>query len=403
MEKATDWLISIQDKTGGWGQYQGASPNVLNTAESILAMLDTKQCKAGDDTIQKGIDYLKFSQLVGNRAPHRTDEGAWGRLIPGDDGPDRHLPETVRSAFALLALNASGEPTHDPSVSKGLHWLVRTSNADGGWGYTAGHESSLFPSCMALCVLLRLHDAGDKALKDKLREPIEKGLTHLHDAYRNPLGSFGRQADLVAAHTLYALRTLRLARDQGFRVERRDIEDAVGWIGGQGPCVTQWVNEFIKIGDKDPPYAFTHVTPALYLDTFGADLSANDAIARESMIVMHGDMDRVSCGFSGRRPVSWATAKSLIGLAAVHGIFHAFPEREIPTGQVQGRQYLFLLLVSICVLATVVALSGKLSSEYVGVMGLVILACLLIYGYITERSFIEVLLARKWLQKRLDK
>ncbi len=63
MEKATGWLISIQDKSGGWGEYQGATPNVLNTAEAILALVDSNQCSAGNDRIQKAVDYLKSCQL----------------------------------------------------------------------------------------------------------------------------------------------------------------------------------------------------------------------------------------------------------------------------------------------------------------------------------------------------
>jgi hypothetical protein len=158
----------------------------------------------------------------------------------------------------------------------------------------------------------------------------------------------------------------------------------------------------IDVGDEvSGSYTFTHVTPAIYLDTFGSGLSANDVIARESMSGMHDNMDPMSCGFSGKRPVSWATAKSLVGLAAVRGIFQDFPEREMPTGQVQGRQYLFLFLVAICGSATALAFDEKLTPLYAEIIGMVVLACLLVYGYISERSFIDVLLTQKRLRKKV--
>ncbi len=325
-------------------------------------------------------------------------------MISSDDGHDRHQPDIVRSAFALLALNTAGKPVHDPSVEKGLDWLLRIRNHDGGWGYAGPRESHLFPTCIVLRALLRLHGAGNDALQHKLSEPIEKALAHLHYAYRNAGGSFGREADLVAAHSLYAIRALRLARDQGFKVERRDIEDAVAWIGQQGSSATRWVDESITISDKDSgPYTFTHVTPALYLDAFGADLSASDVIARESMIAMHDDMDPISCGMSGKRPVSWATAKSLIGFAAVRSIFHDFPERELTTGQAQGRQYLLLFLLAILCSATIVSLAGKNNNQFVAVALPVMLASLLVYGYISEQSFLRAMLAEFRLRKKVAK
>ena len=393
--RASKWLMSIQDNGGGWGEYDGAAPNVLNTAETILALIDSGECEAGAHVIQRGVHYLETAQLVGKHAPHAADSGSWGRQIVEEDKPARHLPDTVRSAFALLALNCAGKSPQDASIRHGLDWLLRIVNPDGGWGYAAKHESQLFPTCVVLRAMLQLHGAGDDSLKERLAEPITRGLAHLHQHYRNPDGSFGRAADLIVPHTLYALRTLLLARDKNFKVDRDAIGDAIAWVSLQGGGVTRWVNELIEIGPKKSgPYTFTHVTPALYLDTFSGQARATDAIARESMLVMHDNMDPVSCGMSGRRPVSWATAKALSGLAAVRGVIPTFPARNLPTGQVEPRHYLLAFLVLICGSATAVALADKMSNEYVGVMVLVVLAGLLIYGFISEQSFINALVAQ---------
>ncbi len=394
--RASTWLISIQDQSGGWGEYQGAAANSLNTAEAILALLESHEREAGDQIIQAGVQFLESNQLPGKHVAHHhaAVDGSWGRRISTEDGQMHYLPDTVRSAFVLLALNVAGKSCQDKSVSRGLEWLLRTVPSDGGWGYAPGGASQLFPTCMALRVMLRLRRASE-AVKATVDEPIRRGLKYLHERHHNEGGSFGRIGELLVPHTLYALRALQLARDEGFQTERHDIDDARSWINQKGPDVTRWFNETIEISKKEGgSYTFTYVTPALYLDTFDGILSAKDPLAQESMIVMHDNMEPVSCGMSGKRPVSWATAKALFGLTAVRNIFPTFPEREIPTAaQVQGRKYLFGFLVLILGAATVVALAGKISSEYAGIITLVVLAGLLIYGFISERSFREAFLA----------
>jgi squalene cyclase len=147
------WLASLQDhQSGGWGEYKGAHTNDLNTAEAILALLASGEFQAGDAIIQKGAAYLVRSQLDATDALPE-DAGAWARRVPGEVGSERYLPDTVRSAFALLALNCAGRPVEDEAIRLGLDWLLRTGNPDGGWGCAAHGDSRLFPSCLALSAL----------------------------------------------------------------------------------------------------------------------------------------------------------------------------------------------------------------------------------------------------------
>jgi len=79
----------------------------------------------------------------------------------------------------------------------------------------------------------------------------------------------------------------------------------------------------------------------------------------------------------------------------------AFPEREIPTGQVQGRQYLFIFLAGISLLTAIMALFDRLSGVFGLIMAFTILACLLVYDYLSEGSFVKVVLAQMKLQKKI--
>ena len=400
MANAAHWLASLQQaETGGWGEYEGSHANVLNTAEAVLALLDSG-CYASDEAVRRGADYLAHSQLGPGTDAGPPNEGGWARRVAGEQGGERHLPDTIRSSFALLAVYRAGRTMELPYVSKGLDWLLRTQRADGGWGYAPDRESRMFPSCMAMRALLTFQ-VGDHTLAGQLQTPIARGIAWLQHR-RNADGSFGEQPGLVYIHTLHAILVLALARSLGFALAVAELEAGVRWTGQQAVAATQWVNEMVEICDDDLGcYTYTHVTPALYLSTFGSDLSPNDAIAKAALLVMHDAMDPVSCGFSAKRPVSWATAKSISGLAAVSRVFPAFPEREIPTGQAQGRQYLFLFLGGISVLTTIVALFGNLTSIYGSIMVLTVCACLLVYGVITEQTFLQVLVSRRKLEKRV--
>jgi len=404
MATATRWLASIQDEaSGGWGEYQGALPNALNTAEALLALLDGDQYTAGDTAIQRGAAYLAEAQLRKEKGALPRDDGAWCRLALDDTKTERHLPDTVHSVFALLALNCTGKPTTDPTIQKGLDWLVRIHNKDGGWGHAAGKESRLLPTCQVLDVLLRLYQADDSELRTRLHPLLEQGLRHLR-SYCNDEGSFGRQPGLEVAHSLYVIRTLRLAQSQGFGVEGDNLERAVRWIRAQGGTVMQWVNEKVEISADDiGAYTFTHITPALFLYALGPRLSADDPIAIEGLKVMHDSMDPVSGGFSGKRPVSWATAKALLGLGAVATIFDAFPSREIETGEFQARNLVLPLLLVVILATTAVSLAGKISVEFSGVMMLIIFAGLLGYGLISEGTFAKLARLSLRLWKNTDK
>ena len=91
MERAVDWLVSIQNKDGGWGE----------------------------DCDSYALDYAGYTP-----APSTASQTAW----------------------ALLALMAAGVVEH-PAVARGVEWLVANQDADGLWGqemYTGGGFPRVF-------------------------------------------------------------------------------------------------------------------------------------------------------------------------------------------------------------------------------------------------------------------
>ena len=91
MERAVDWLVSIQNEDGGWGE----------------------------DCDSYALDYAGYTP-----APSTASQTAW----------------------ALLALMAAGVVEH-PAVARGVEWLVAHQDAEGLWGqemYTGGGFPRVF-------------------------------------------------------------------------------------------------------------------------------------------------------------------------------------------------------------------------------------------------------------------
>lgn len=402
--KSAGWLASIQaDAEKGWGEYKGAPVNALNTAEAVLALLESGHSNAGDLNIQRAIEYLENVQLDRGASTAPSDQGAWAREIKSDSDITR-VPDTIRSSFALLALNAAGKSPNTGSASKGIEWLERTQNEDGGWGYTSTGDSRLFPTCLSVRALLRMHHAGPVDLQQRLNVPINSALKLLHDTYGNANGSFGNQAGLVVSHTLHVINALKQARRQGFGFDPKDLEGAVDWISEHINEITQWNHETIQLGSNQTAsanYTFTHVTPALYLHAFGRDLSTADEIANEALRVLQDSVDPNTGGFAAKRAVSWATAKSLLGLAAVDTVYQEIPERVITESKLQARHYTLLVMLAMAILATVLSLFEKLGAQEVGIFTLVITATLLVHGYISEKTFVDIILAKRAIKSRI--
>jgi len=97
IKKSSQWLVAQQhNQTGGWAERPGLSVNPLNTAEAIIALLDAGAVAAGSDQIQNGIDYLKRNQCtVEGKA------GAWTRWSRVGQETVRHIPDIVRTSFAI--------------------------------------------------------------------------------------------------------------------------------------------------------------------------------------------------------------------------------------------------------------------------------------------------------------
>lgn len=118
------WLETQQGRDGSWSTYQPGEGDVgcvSITAHAIEALLAFNRSallhkRELQDAINRGIDWLR-------RQIHR--EGYWRDLWLAKD--------TYGTACAIIALVKAGLK-ETPEVARGVQWLERVQNADGGWG-----------------------------------------------------------------------------------------------------------------------------------------------------------------------------------------------------------------------------------------------------------------------------
>ena len=124
VQRGIAWLKTQQSRDGGWSTYQPGQGDVgcvSITAHAIEALLAVAQSDIPDipdvqSEMNAGIHYLR-------KQIHRN--GYWRDLWLAKD--------TYGTACAIIALVKAGAK-NVPEVQRGIEWLERTQNADGGWG-----------------------------------------------------------------------------------------------------------------------------------------------------------------------------------------------------------------------------------------------------------------------------
>ncbi len=192
IDRALEWLLGMQSSNGGWGAFdrnntrtwpreipfadfgEMIDPPSVDVTGHVLECLGRFGSRIGIRPIDRAVAFVKREQegdgawfgrwgsnltygigcvlpglaAVGETmsAPyvrravdwlcdHQNDDGGWGERVKGyDDARWRGRgPSTAsQTAWALLGMVAAGEAEH-PATGRGIAYLVRTQNGDGGW------------------------------------------------------------------------------------------------------------------------------------------------------------------------------------------------------------------------------------------------------------------------------
>jgi squalene-hopene/tetraprenyl-beta-curcumene cyclase len=188
LARGVGWLLDLQNGDGGWPTFcrgWGALPFDRSapdlTAHAIRALTaylkfvrepaDRAAREISNPTIEqaleKGFKYLTRVQRV---------DGSWLPLWFGNQHAPNDENPTYGTARVLAGYLAAGRVT-DPAFHRGIEWLRRAQNTDGGWGGSPGVASSIEETALAQEVLL--------ALETVPADTITKGLVWLLDQIDN--------------------------------------------------------------------------------------------------------------------------------------------------------------------------------------------------------------------------
>ena len=380
------WLLRHQDRnSGGWGDLPGKPPSALNTAEVLIALMKAAEVPAAHKQVRAGVDFLKATQTTSG-----PDAGCWARVVALTGGQHKAVPDLLRTCFAVEALVAAGGS--DEAVENGVGWILDVAGGDRAWAFREHAGSRVLPTSFALLTLLVVHGSG---IQD-CREPIMAGLEWLV-AQQNESGSFGPQDRFEAVQTIYSALVLEEARDCELSRFANQEKHALDWLLENRDQAVKFVEGTIDIDpDGDANYGFLYMTDALVVRALSDSSNAvhqKSQTANGAMLSLRAKM-APGGGFFGERVFSWSTAKVLFALCAARDSFEQFPalrpESTEPLGGVRVGHVLTGVIVLVAVLGVALAFAGRFNAGTGIFLGFLILACLLGYGRIGEKTFKEL-------------
>jgi len=175
------WLLDLQNRDGGWPTFCRGWTNLPFdrsgadlTAHTMRALAAWKgvsgkgQAERAERAMATGMRYL---------AREQRPDGSWLPLWFGNQHVDGEGNPVYGTARVLQAYQELGLGD-DPSAQRGLSWLCRAQNDDGGWGGGPGAPSSVEETSLAVSVLAGMTGQGGQDARAP-REATQRGLRWL--------------------------------------------------------------------------------------------------------------------------------------------------------------------------------------------------------------------------------
>lgn len=139
VQRALDWVLSMQCKNGGWASFDKDNdrmvfqyvpfadhnamldPATVDITGRVLECLATYGYSMKDAPVRRGVEFIKREQ-----EPDGSWFGRWGV---------NYIYGTMQ---VLRGLEAIGMDHHEPCIQQAVEWLRMMQNPDGGWGETCG-------------------------------------------------------------------------------------------------------------------------------------------------------------------------------------------------------------------------------------------------------------------------
>ncbi len=195
VQRAIDWVLSMQCKNGGWASFDKDNdrmvfqqipfadhnamldPPTVDITGRVLECLATYGYSLKDRPVQRAIEFIQREQ-----EPDGSWFGRWGvNYIYG-------------TALVLRGLEAVGVDNHEPMVQQAAEWLRMVQNPDGGWGescdsYDDPNTKGVGPSTASQTAWAIM---GLLAANDLRSDCVQQGIAYLLKTQRRD-GSWDEQ------------------------------------------------------------------------------------------------------------------------------------------------------------------------------------------------------------------
>ena len=153
------WLLGLQNADGGWPTFcrgwnrlpfDTSCPDLAAHAlHALAAWSDDLRIDAPASAVESGFDYLRASQ---------RPDGSWRPLWFGNQHAPGQFNPVLGTAFVLDSLLTVAPSM--PVVGRGMGFLLRSQNDDGGWGGAPGVSSTVEETALAASVLAHANAPG---------------------------------------------------------------------------------------------------------------------------------------------------------------------------------------------------------------------------------------------------
>lgn len=136
MQNATRYFVQTQDPDdGSWG---GSDDTAMATALGLWGL--QSYGTPSDDVTQEQINTAK-ADAAAWLLTNQNDDGSWN--ADSYYGWYDNGRKSESTAYAILALNATGIPADNPKIQKGVNWLIDQYESGGSWGYTWATQAAI--------------------------------------------------------------------------------------------------------------------------------------------------------------------------------------------------------------------------------------------------------------------
>lgn len=207
----------------GWHQYVGGER--IGNVATAQALLVHNYLKTSSRLVDKTLLTLRETQRQDEGS---FDYGGWTYLTSGA------VCVVEATAWSLSGLFAGGERFQSDVFARGISWIKRNQNADGGWGPRRGITSRTYTTFLA-CKAISLLDPLSIAAHTNLYSHVRRWLIDC----RNMDGGWGDTVGNASSsvHTAFALLIMStLEEDQNTEL----VEGGISYLYSQWNKTTMW-------------------------------------------------------------------------------------------------------------------------------------------------------------------